>query len=1104
MVVVARHFLTSASGFGSFSEVIYGFLTIFDEFIDVNEPLESRSAPVLESILVLLRILSECAYSDWESTSKGIRGPVPPKYQVLQNVLNPLYSRNRVYSTLPDCIHHEVSSKSLKFFMRLKSSNKLAQAAAYVTKNVPIPKRDRDSLIDQIDYYAESILLYISAADWDSTYTLLREELMALKNPSDMSNSNLDLLSIVYLNSIRAQSLLRHIKHIIVNLKSVYKLLVCHFLQDSLQYWYQANGREIYQLDPGIIEISRQLFDYMFKESIDHRQPTLWRFLMMIIVLCPDGFSAFLDGTPKVSKKLASTLNRKAIFLTSANDLLVRSNLFADVSCATSAYISVAKAASSIAPFDKDQTHPTVQFAKSVYHVLRHVLFINTRQSQPFPDLDQLQPSFVSSYCFLMLENLKVDVLQLLQSSLSDIRFQYNIIRGLVGLRHLSTGTQLLSDILDDYSSKLMDFIAALAEAVYTHEKMPYSSDNDSSFGYIMHIQTLRLSLHLLLSHQSESSNFCDLPDNFSRAITRCSVSRNESLRETIALVLKDFLSRFSCEVFRDQELPFDRYHVVLAIFESIGVNIRKSAKTSLKFSFNSREFEKEVTIIARYWETRMFIIENFKFKEIANGDLSRLENLEDRAMLSEAVEEAMVVALCSPSTMLCKLALSNIRCLVQEALMLEDFESNDTSWSIMLNFHIYSELSTPTPFFTALSIQKRMYKLFQNIERPSLALIKAWRKIYDRWSLLNVDVDALEASHEKQKEWRSYSSVLASLLVPLINVDGSLKIPDNIHFKARQFLLDLINLMLSSSTFLSETSRDILSSNLNPSAYQYVLPRLITMLDDHIEKNSGQELLLVSQISVLLRPVLQRFRDEDEIYFSVDFGSLSLKLVRFLKDMGSSIEVVTVKIYVCQLLESIGNISNSLNLRYELKVRNELVQILVDWLEKSTSFQTISLSSNDKAELEKERSLRELSVQISTSLSTLLNGMIIQVPDDTHEKDVLITKHGIFSNIFSLFLRVLHRCRTDDDDKVSGYNILGEKIQFIRSKIILCLSYMLMANVDVGLRIAISLGYHEDLALRIVFLEIFKNILSQGTNLSPEFGLKKHYEEMIDVSYKL
>lgn len=983
--------------------------------------------------------------------------------------------------------------------MHLKSSTKLINAAAYVTKNAKIPDRDPRSLIDQIDYHVESLMLYISAAGWDDVYAVVKRKLEKLPG-SDDGTSYMDILAYLYLDSARAQQLFDDLRPLMLTMKPLHKLLICHFLQDSLQYWYQADGHQTYIRDESLINSARLLFEYVFKDSIDHRAPTVWRFLMMMLVLCPDGFAAVVDGKTS-SRKLSSAVTKEVAFLTSTNDLLLRSRQHLDVAVATSSYMAAVKAAAGMAPFDEEGNHPTVRYFRSMYRHLQHILFVASRQYREFPGLNCLQAGFVSSYSFLCLGELQADVLSLMQSPLSDLQFQYNIIRGLIELRRLPKGSELLSEILDENSSVLMNFIAAVADAVYTHEQKPYSLAADEAFGYWLHISALRLSLHLLLSHRDESGDFYNFSDNFSRAIVRCSSSRDESLRETIALVLLDFITHSSAETFRECRLKADTNHVIFAIFEGIGINIRKSAEASLEMTFGSREFEKELTVIGRYWETRMFIIQHFKFREVADGDLSRIENLESRRKLCDVIEEAMVVALCCPSTKICKLALANVRYMVQEALMLEDFErASESSWSIMQNFHVYSELSTPSQFFTALSIQKRMYKLFQGIERPSKAVIRIWRRLYDRWSLLNVNTESFDSSHEKQKEWRSYAGLLASLLASLLNLDGSLKIPDNVHFKARQFLLDLVNLTISNSTFLSETSREVLASDLNPLAYQHVLRQLNSMLDLHIEKKSGLEMRLVSQTALFLRPMIERLKDEDEFYISVDVGGLSLKLVRFLKDIGISAEVLRVKVRVCQLLESIGNVSDSLNVRYELKVRNELVRVLGDWLEKCTAHQTLSVSSNGRAEQEKERALRDLSVAISKALTTLLDGMIIQVPDGTHEKDVLSTKHSIFSNLFALFLRVLHRCKPDTDGS-AGYNILADKVPLIRSQTILGLSYMLIANVDVGLRVAISLGYHEDLGLRLAFLEIFKNILSQGTSLSPEFGMKKRYEEMIDVS---
>lgn len=113
----------------------------------------------------------------------------------------------------------------------------------------------------------------------------------------------------------------------------------------------------------------------------------------------------------------------------------------------------------------------------------------------------------------------------------------------------------------------------------------------------------------------------------------------------------------------------------------------------------------------------------------------------------------------------------------------------------------------------------------------------------------------------------------------------------------------------------------------------------------------------------------------------------------------------------------------------------------------------------------------------------------------------MLTTKANIFSHLFSLFLRVLHRCKAEEEGKThEGLLQMMDKIPYIRSQTILALTHLLIANVDVGLRTALGLGYHEDVNLRQAFLEIFKNILSQGTKFSEEYTESKRYEELVEV----
>jgi hypothetical protein len=64
-------------------------------------------------------------------------------------------------------------------------------------------------------------------------------------------------------------------------------------------------------------------------------------------------------------------------------------------------------------------------------------------------------------------------------------------------------------------------------------------------------------------------------------------------------------------------------------------------------------------------------------------------------------------------------------------------------------------------------------------------------------------------------------------------------------------------------------------------------------------------------------------------------------------------------------------------------------------------------------------------------------------------------------------------------------------------------LSNLLSANIDVGLKHSLGIGYHEDLDIRTAFVKVLCNILIQGTdfnNLS-DGAVNKKYDELLDVS---
>jgi neurofibromin 1 len=67
----------------------------------------------------------------------------------------------------------------------------------------------------------------------------------------------------------------------------------------------------------------------------------------------------------------------------------------------------------------------------------------------------------------------------------------------------------------------------------------------------------------------------------------------------------------------------------------------------------------------------------------------------------------------------------------------------------------------------------------------------------------------------------------------------------------------------------------------------------------------------------------------------------------------------------------------------------------------------------------------------------------------------------------------------------------------------ITALSNLLSANIDVGLKHSLGIGYHEDLDIRTAFVKVLCNILIQGTEFNNLFdaAINERYNELLEVN---
>lgn len=109
-----------------------------------------------------------------------------------------------------------------------------------------------------------------------------------------------------------------------------------------------------------------------------------------------------------------------------------------------------------------------------------------------------------------------------------------------------------------------------------------------------------------------------------------------------------------------------------------------------------------------------------------------------------------------------------------------------------------------------------------------------------------------------------------------------------------------------------------------------------------------------------------------------------------------------------------------------------------------------------------------------------------------------------MFHTYFNRFLSLLNFEQTEiGRSEVRLTTAVSDESMTTSELAISALSNLLSANIDVGLKHSLGIGYHEDLDIRTAFVKVLCNILIQGTdfnNLS-DAAVNEKYDELLRVS---
>ncbi|KAI8983424.1 hypothetical protein BDB01DRAFT_790689 [Pilobolus umbonatus] len=386
----------------------------------------------------------------------------------------------------------------------------------------------------------------------------------------------------------------------------------------------------------------------------------------------------------------------------------------------------------------------------------------------------------------------------------------------------------------------------------------------------------------------------------------------------------------------------------------------------------------------------------------------------------------------------------------------------------------------------------------------------------------------------EKPSEWQNYAGFLAALGGVCLMKDSSYLVSDkNRHSDISlinqakylsvsteslnmidKFIMEMVDLLLSDNVIVREWVREILGNDLSPALYHIMFRHTENMLVKCFNSESSEPIceprytLFVEQAISVLKLVLDRLVDRTDNLFTVDFSTLIGQYAVYLNKLGINLTSIKIKIKMCQLVEVLMNKKDRITLRQEFKLRNKLLEIIVEWtseftLKPNTTNQT---SQNEKGDLRKLQ--EDLDLACLKTIVALLHQLPLQPPEPVHESDILAVKSRIFYKYFTYFFRLLNRCRVlemETTKQTRDYDnqfIQRTNLPLFKNYTILAFSNLLSANVDAGLKYSFSMGYHEDTRTRSAFMEVLSNILNQGTEFDTlsETVMTDRYEKLIDM----
>lgn len=554
--------------------------------------------------------------------------------------------------------------------------------------------------------------------------------------------------------------------------------------------------------------------------------------------------------------------------------------------------------------------------------------------------------------------------------------------------------------------------------------------------------------------------------------------------------------------------------------------------------SFNE---ETGLSALQEYLEARLLLLKHIPvrcsipwYTEFADTVQELSEIPEDASIVptaSSKLETTLLISLCSANIETCQLVTSCIGLFLKECSIVDKHaESAKSSTSVLRNAEVFREISSRAFRFTGLvAFQKRVRGLLRKMQFPTIGILNAWETAFDRWIHLAKDVSTstVEAIDDRiLSEWRNYSGFLASLggictadqaIILEEPALGGLRWIDRLsseHYEEpllTRFLRLSIQLLACANVKVREAMRDVLASEVSGALY----PPLFRALESELEvlftgalapvdKGQDSEVAFAEQAASLLRALVERLESPSDLgaASSVHLGALTLNFAKFLDGVSDAPNTLRVKIRVCHLCEVVTKRKEHLNLRDDVRIRNQLLEYIFGWIARPRSPRPEHSSSGTRQD-DMGRVQKDLDKACLRCLADLTFRLPLQPSDSHTDAGMSEMKSQMFHTYFNRFLSLLNHESPDLNRSEASLTVTAREEMVSNSDLaIKILSNLLSANIDVGLKHSLNIGYHDNVEIRTAFVKVLYNILIQGTEFSnlTDSAVSEKYEELLEV----